>query len=181
MEKIVKIDVDGVLRDIISTMCEIYNEEFSTNLKYNDIKEYDVSLSFPLIEKKYNFKASYYFFVLHGKKIFRDSPKYPEVNNAILKLHNLGYRIIIVSSQESVENKIDTLKWLHYNEIYYDDICFTKNKDIVKGDYMVDDYPNNLREITGSTQPILILQPYNKMCKEFKKFSCFISFVESLA
>ena len=170
----IKIDVDGVLRDIVSTMCSIYNEEFGTSLKPCDVTEYDVSISFPLIEKKYNFSANYYFFVLHGKKVFRTSPKFLDVDDAIQKLRDLGHRITIVSSQESVENKIDTLKWLHYNEIYYDDICFTKNKDIVKGDYMLDDYPKNLIELTGNTQPILILQPYNRKCKEFKKFSSFL-------
>ena len=51
---IIKVDVDGVLRDIITTMCQIYNEEFNTNVKLCDVKEYDVSLSFPLIEKKYD-------------------------------------------------------------------------------------------------------------------------------
>ena len=178
---IIKIDVDGVLRDIVSTMCQIYNEEFGTNVKYSNVKEYDVSLSFPLIEEKYSFTASYYFFVLHGKRIFRNSLKYPEVENAIKKLHDLGHRIVIVTNQESVENKIDTLKWLHYNEIYYDDICFTSSKDIVKGDYMIDDYPENLKEITGNTETILITAPYNKKCKEFKRFLSLVSFVEKLA
>ena len=178
---IIKVDVDGVLRDIITTMCQIYNEEFNTNIKLCDVKEYDVSLSFPLIEKKYDFSASYYFFVIHGKNIFRNSPKFPEVDNAMKKLHDLGHRIVIVSSQESVENKIDTLKWLHYNEIYYDDICFTNSKDIVKGDYMIDDYPKNLEEITGNTQTILIRAPYNKNCKEFKTYLSFVCFVDSLA
>ena len=36
---IFKIDVDGVLRDIITPMCELYNEKFDESIKPEDILE----------------------------------------------------------------------------------------------------------------------------------------------
>ena len=52
---IFKIDVDGVLRDIITPMCELYNEKFDENIKPEDISEYDVSTTFKKCEDIKNF------------------------------------------------------------------------------------------------------------------------------
>ena len=109
------------------------------------------------------------------------APKYKGVSKAINKLRKLGHKIVIVSYQRTLYNKIDTLLWLMTNKINYDDICFTSDKDIVKGDVMVDDNPEFLYQITGDCQTVLIDMPYNRECKDFNRFSSFIDFANSLA
>ena len=178
---IIKIDIDGVLRNILKTICEIYNNEFYDNIKPEEVNLYKVDEMFPLIKETYGISAAEFFFEKHGFTIFRTSPMYNGVNKAINKLRKLGHKIVIVSFQKTIENKIDTLQWLKSHKIYYDDICFTSNKDIVKGDIMVDDNPEFLYQISGDCQTVLIDMPYNKNCKDFNRFNTFVDFVNSLA
>lgn len=178
---VIKIDIDGVLRNILETMCDLYNHEFSTNIKPNDVNRYKVDEAFPLIKEVFDISAVEYFFEIKGFIVFRNSPKYEGVSKAINKLKRLGHNIVIVSFQRTLQNKIDTLNWLKSNNIYYDDICFTSNKDIVKGDIMVDDNPEFLYQISGECQTVLIDMPYNRDCKDFKRFDTFIDFVNDLA
>lgn len=177
---VIKIDIDGVLRNILDTMCRIYNEDFCTTIKEEDVKKYHVDEAFTLIKERIGISGVEYFFDDNGFRIFRCSRPYEGVRDAMKKLHEMGHKIIIVSFQRSHENRIDTLEWLNSNNIYYDDICFTKDKDIVKGDIMVDDNPEFLYQLTDNCQPVLIDMPYNKECHSFVRYNTFIDFVNSL-
>ena len=61
---IIKIDIDGVIRNIIPTMLKIYNSEFNENLKETDITVYNVNTSFPKFISERGKLASDAFFVL---------------------------------------------------------------------------------------------------------------------
>ena len=178
---VIKIDIDGVLRNILKPMCELYNDEFCTDIKPKDVNRYNVNEMFPLVKEVFGISAVEYFFERHSYSVFRCAPRYEGVTKAINKLRKLGHKIVIVSFQKSLENKIDTLNWLKSNKIYYDDICFTSNKNIVNGDVMIDDNPDFLYQITGNCQTILIDMPYNQECKDFTRFSTFVDFVNTLA
>lgn len=163
-----KIDIDGVLRDILSTMCEIYNKEFNENLSKDDIINYKVDISFPLIKEKLGYSAVKYFFEDKSKEIFLNSCLINTASYSIKRLREAGHHVIIVSYQCSYQNKIDTLNWLKNNNIEYDDICFTDKKYLIKGDYLIDD---NLEFLVdqklydnGETQCICINAPYNVNC-----------------
>jgi 5'(3')-deoxyribonucleotidase len=94
-------------------------------------------------------------------------------------LHKKGYHIAIVSTQPSFENQYYTLQWLKENDIYYDTICFTNEKQIVSGHIAVDDYVNNLLNC-HEKERILIDTPYNRYEKRFKRYKSLYEFVESL-
>ena len=46
---------------------------------------------------------------------------------------------------------------------------------------MIDDNPDFLYQISDSCQKVLIDMPYNRECKDFKRFKNLAEFVESLA
>ena len=159
-----KIDIDGVLRNIIYSLCEIYNKEFGTNIKPEEVYRYKVDESFPLVKEKLGISAVEYFFENNGRQIFLMSPKIKNVSEAINKLHKAGHHIIIVTYQRSYENKIDTLDWLKHNSIYYDDICFTDKKYLINADYLIDDnlqFLNDQEKYDKNVKCICIKAPYN--------------------
>ena len=45
---IIKLDIDGVLRDMESPMIRLYNKRFGTHMKLGDLVSYDIDKSFPL-------------------------------------------------------------------------------------------------------------------------------------
>lgn len=169
-KKVIKIDVDGVLRDMLSAMCGIYNAVYNDNIQPCDVKDYDVDVSFPKCKEKDGISAKYFFFNEYGYEVYNCADVLPKAKEAMDILHNLGYYIVIVSHQESYLNRHDTLLWLDSKNIYYDSICFTKDKSIIKGDIMVDDCVENLKQCDNNEEELIcITASYNENDNFFKK------------
>ena len=163
------VDIDGVLRDLNQQMINIYNKEFNTKMEVKDIFDFDVELSFPLIYQQLHIHADDFFFNEHDE-IFLKAKPIGDVHQMTKSLHDIG-RIIIVSYQKSLRNKTFTLEWLEKNNVVFDDVCFVKDKTIVKTDYLIDDCPKYFLG-SNAKHGILISQPYNEMvdCNSLKVF-----------
>ena len=153
------IDCDEVLRALLDNMVALYNEEFNDNINRDDIKEFNVELSFPRIKEETGISASEWFFIRNGFRLFACSPALPKVKEAIDKLRQYG-QVIIVTYQKTYANKIDTLDWLNQHGILYDGICFLKNKTLLHTDFLVDDNPFNFWGCNVK-HGVLIDAPYN--------------------
>ena len=173
-KKIIKIDCDGVLRDMLPSMCMLYNDYYEDELIPEEITDFDVNKIFTKCPNPAEF-----FFNEHADYVYLNSPKCEKAKEAMDLLHEKGYHIIIVSTQPSFENQYYTLQWLKDNEIYYDSICFTKEKGIIMGHIVVDDYPVNLIKC-HELEKIMIDAPYNKNEKRFKRYNNLYEYVESL-
>jgi 5'(3')-deoxyribonucleotidase len=179
-KKIIKIDVDGVLRDMLSGMCGIYNAVYNDNIQPCDVKDYDVDVSFTKCKEEDGISAKYFFFNEYAYEIYNCADVLPKAKEAMDILHNLGYYIIIVTTQESYLNKHDTLVWLDNNDIYYDSICFTDRKDLVHGDIIVDDNPEFLDMCDDNEEKILIDAPYNKNIDKYQRFNSLYEYARYL-
>ena len=58
----IAIDVDGVLRDNLEIMVNLYNRVCRTNMKPEDVKDFLTEVSFPLIPDALGISSSEYFF-----------------------------------------------------------------------------------------------------------------------
>lgn len=156
----IAIDVDGVLRDNLWTMVDIYNKEFERQMEIDDVKEFKTELSFPLIEKELGIRASDFFFSLHAKEIFLDAPPYWHVKDDIERLKECA-DVIIVTYQKGYTNKRYTLEWLEKNGIEPNGICFLRDKTLVHCDALIDDNDWNFLGTHVGTS-VLVTQPYNE-------------------
>ena len=154
------IDCDEVLRALLDNMVALYNEEFDDNISRDDIKEFNVDLSFPRIKEETGISASEWFFQKNGYRLFACSPALPKVREAINKLRERG-QVIIVTYQKSYKNKMDTLNWLMENKLEVDGICFIKNKTLLHTDWLIDDNPWNFYGCNAKNGA-LITAPYNE-------------------
>ena len=102
---IIKVDIDGVLRDMNAMLVHLYNQKFKTNLTVEDLTDYDVSKSFPLFGMRGNTTAMDFFFHKMAKKVFYLSEPYEGVEDAMQKLKDNGHKIVIVTWQFSNINK----------------------------------------------------------------------------
>lgn len=159
---IIKIDVDGVIRDIFTVMCKIYNEDFKENITVDNIFDYDVDKVFTKIKENWGISATEYFFEIHSKELFLFSKPYNDVKMAISELKKAGHKIIITTWQFTLMNKVNTLYFLSLNDIPYDDICFTKDKWLIKADWIIDDNPEFIYNEKENAKKILVNMPYNK-------------------
>ena len=154
------IDCDEVLRSLLDGMVSLYNENFNENLDREDVKDFNVEISFPRIKEETGTTASEWFFQKHGNELFAKSPALPKIKESIDTLRQFGH-VFIITYQKSLQNKLDTLNWLSDNGIEYDGICFVKNKTILHLDVLVDDNPWNFIGC-NATEGALITAPYNK-------------------
>lgn len=159
---VVKVDMDGVIRDMFTPMCRIYNERYGTSLTPSDITDYNVEKSFPLVMEKDRKKAANFFFIEHGAELFLNSKPYDGTIEALLMLRTFGYKVAIVTWQFTHQNKIYALKFLERNGIPYDDIFFTRDKWLVNGEWMIDDNPEFIMDERDDSRKIMVNQPYNK-------------------
>ena len=181
------IDCDEVLRSLLDGMVTLYNENFGENMTRDEVKDFNVDISFPKVMEYTGETASKWFFQEHGYELFRKSPALPGMKRAIETLQKYG-QVIIVTYQKSFQNKLDTLNWLNDNGIHPDGLCFIKNKTLLHLDYMIDDNDFNFIGCNADTG-ILITAPYNKdksvrdiwgssNCKEFYRFKSLGQFAD---
>lgn len=154
------IDCDEVLRSLLDGMVSLYNENFGENMTRDNVKDFDVDVSFPKVMEFTGETASKWFFQEHSHELFLKSPALPGMKKAIETLQKYG-QVIIVTYQKSFQNKLDTLNWLNDNGIYPDGLCFLKNKTLLHLDWMIDDNDWNLIGCNAKNA-VLITAPYNE-------------------
>ena len=167
------IDCDEVLRSLLDGMVSLYNENFGENMTKEEVKDFDVDVSFPKVMEYTGETASKWFFQEHGHELFAKSPALPGMRKAIETLQKYG-QVIIVTYQKSFQNKMDTLNWLEDNNIYPDGVCFIKNKTLLHLDYLIDDNDFNFIGCNADVG-VLITAPYNKdklLNEVYEKSNC---------
>ena len=180
-KKIVKVDIDGVIRNMTSAMCDIYNRDFNENVEPCDIVYYDVDMQFPRIRSELGIPAAEYFFKNNCKLVtYKLTRPYNGVQEALKKLHDAGFHVVIVTWQSSYEAKQQTLKFLNHFKIPYDDICFTRDKHIIKGDYIIDDNPEFLSNENETAKKIVISAPYNTSYTSAERYDTLLDAVNSI-
>jgi 5'(3')-deoxyribonucleotidase len=183
------IDIDEVLRALIPGMLRIYNEEFDDVLCMEDVRDFVVDNSFPKIKDATGESASKWFFQDHGHELFYCSDEINGAREALRTLREYG-KVIIISYQKSVANKIDTLQWLEAHGMEYDGICFVKDKSVVHTDWLVDDNDWNFIG-SNATYGALINAPYNEEtnieelkgksnCLDIKRYNSLSEFTEMI-
>lgn len=156
----IAIDVDGVLRDNLQIMVDLYNKEFQAQMTVDDIKDFRTEITFPKIEPTTGKTASEWFFQDHSKEIFLNAKSFENVAEDIKHLKEVA-NIVIITYQKSFNNKWQTLAWLEANGIEYDGLIFMKDKTKLICDFLIDDNDWNFIGSNAKTG-ILINAPYNK-------------------
>ena len=156
------VDLDGVLRDIFSQMVKLYNNEFGESLKPENVKDYDVEISFPKANAAYG-SSYHYFFEKHADYVFLLSPPMEGAVEAMKRLKEYG-KVVIATIQPTTHNKILALKWLDKWNVSYDEIRFVDTKVGIDCDYFIEDYPKNMEGAGGLKT--LIDAPYNQGVEE---------------
>lgn len=154
------IDVDGVLRDNLQVMLDLYNKSFNDNMGMSDWIDYRTEIMFPQIQTLTGKTASEWFFQDHSIEIFLESKPFKGVVEDIKKLREYA-NVVIITYQKTLKNKMQTLNWLENNGIEYDGIIFMKDKSKFICDILIDDNDWNFLG-SNAGYGVLINAPYNK-------------------
>ena len=154
------LDFDSVLADTMVIWVKEYNERHNTNITKNDIYAWDISKILPIasdeISEIFNYVWEY-----RWEEI---PPCEPNQNNTIEKIHESGFRISILTKRERPTVSY-VASWLDQHDIFSDDLIFVYDatpKSEYPFDFILDDSPTNLIDITSPKIGILFDQPWNK-------------------
>ncbi len=170
------IDIDGILRNFVSSVERVYKEHYPEH-KVLDRSDYDLKTWFPIGGKIYDFV-----FKDNVKEIYLYAKSYPHAVRFMEYLGDLGYKVTIVTSQPNEDCIYYTKKWLEKNEVYYDKLIFESQKAEVKEiDVLLDDSTKNLNEFAETDRlAVCMNRSWNKDYEgpRVKTYKQFIEMIE---
>lgn len=155
MKKILKIDIDGVLRNITPEVLHIYNTKMNKSdhiYTVQDITNFEYHKCLP------DFNMNYEDFFTKYSNIFRIAKPYKLAIEGLRKLSR-EYEIVLVSAQYNGNDDI-TDNWLKEWKATYDRVVYTFDKNEVDGWVLLDDSLDNLK-VTNSI-PVCMSRHWNK-------------------
>lgn len=156
-KKVLLVDLDDTVWGLLEPWLEILNRRFGTNVHVDDCKTYSITAAFPSLTREQVYSALYDKELYEKVKVFDGASEY-------LNLLQEYYDIYFVSSTDPAcfIYKFDLIhKFFPF--IKDNHIVFTGTKQIIDGDFLVDDNLKNLEG--GKYRGLLMDAPHNKIGK----------------
>lgn len=156
------IDLDSTFWNFMELAVEKYDKKYNTNLKLEDIKQYDIEPYIKCTKKE--------FFELANKSMFNKLTPYPMAVEFITWLAEKGYDIYFVTAcaTKTCEWRHDKLK--EYIP-WYDRkmLIMCHDKYIIDCDVVIDDCIENLEKFSTDVDKVVYTQPWNKNDDRFER------------
>ncbi len=154
MERII-IDMDEVIADPMGEMIEWYRKEYKGEVDWDKMLEGSWVKGFPGEHQALVMER------LRAPGFFRHLPVM-EDSVEVLRELNRQYEVFIVSAAMEFPNSLkDKLDWLleHFPFFTWRQLALTGSKDLVHGEYMIDDHVKNLKGFKG--KPYIFTAAHN--------------------
>ena len=161
MEKLtVLIDMDDVLENLCDVWVQILNERFGTNVKPEDVKEWDMWKAFQSLTRD-----EVYLTLYEETTWMRVTPR-PGAQEAVAKLKEDGHRLIVVTASHpnTVRYKLNHALFPYFPQFTYQDVVIASRKQMICGEVLIDDNPKNLEH--AAYAGILMDRPHNRSYPE---------------
>lgn len=158
-EKVILVDVDGVLRDLMRKCCEIYKRDFDPGSRVTpeDILTFDIKPYFPRLEN-----ADLTFFSEYADEAFPEAEPYElEISDYMAMINEMG-EVVIATNQFKGNGKY-TLEWLDNYRVPYRGIFISPNKTLLKADFAIDDKISTLEAYRkAKIDAVCMERPWNR-------------------
>ncbi len=168
VKKNLLLDVDGVIRDIVATILDIYNTQYDPGAGIIEKDIYDFDMSKVLL-KTPDIVGT--FFRKHAEEVFTYSKPHEQDFAETISRIKENYNVHLLTAQFPGNEKY-TLQWIEQNKVPYDSIIFAKEKNIIKGDFLLDDAIHNLESVAGNgTRVVCMNRPWNQAWRGERVYS----------
>ena len=173
------VDIDGVLRDITTTIMDIFKKYHPEAVKSDIVDGYDfTNVDLPLKVKMD------YLFNKFPRQIFLESEPFLEAVEDFPILMKWAkqnkVKLVCASHQKSRLIRLSYL-WLANWNLIFDELYFTKEKNNLPIDFLIDDSPKNYEQWTlGRSKNTFFLfdRDYNKLVDAPKRIYRLTDFIE---
>ena len=154
------VDVDNVLEDLHTPWVNAINAKYGTNVKPDDIKSWGIESYFPTLSRTQVFSP------LHKEQFWKNMKPMHDALYYLADLIADGHKLYVVTSShpDTVKYKYDFLRRYYEPVFSYNDIIIAHDKQMVKGDVLIDDAPHNLEG--GNYKGLLMDSPHNRTYDE---------------
>lgn len=150
------VDLDDTLTNLSETWVRVLNERHGLSAKHSDISEWDIGLIFPTLTKEQVIQP------LLEDDFWDLVTPLPGSAEYLGKIINDGHLIYIVTASyyTTLKAKMDKVLFKYYPFLSWDNVIVTSNKQMVRGDILIDDGIHN--HIGGDYHNVLMDAPHNK-------------------
>lgn len=154
------VDYDDVVVDFLPTWLSALNQEYGCNVKIKDVASWGISSLFPFLTPEQMETPLYY------DEFWARVPLKQGAHSCLIKLKNDGHKVFIVTAAPyaTIFSKINQSLLRHFDFLSFDDVIITSQKQMIRGDVLVDDSAANL--IGGGYEKILMDMPHNQTFRE---------------
>lgn len=148
-------DADDVVEDCTRVWVSLINEHYGTKTRYEDLRDWDVSLGFPTLTREQVYA------LVAGDDIWHRISPLPGCQRILQKLYDQGHELYMVTATDyrSCRTKVEVLLEM-FPFLNWQHIILTHNKQMIRGDILIDDGPHNL--VGGRYNKLLFDQPHNR-------------------
>lgn len=162
MRKIIAIDQDQVLADLLTVWLKRYNQDYNDNLDNDDIKSWNIDKYVKCGEKIFDYL---------DYDLFRNLPVIEHSQEVVKKLSE-KYEVYVVTTATVIPKTLNAkIEWLneHFPFIPNENIVLCGSKSIIKADIMIDDAVHNLENFDG--WGLLFDAPHNRNENKFLRMN----------
>ena len=160
---VIFIDMDDVLADTYGKHIELYNEEFSQNLRLSEMIRGEMWQNVPETHQESIHRH------VHAKGFFRNLKPIPDCIEVVEQL-SMRHDVYIASAAMQFPNSLlEKSEWLdeYMPFIDWQHRILCGHKFILRGDLLIDDRAYNLEKFTGDT--LLFTSPHNLHVNGFER------------
>jgi 5'(3')-deoxyribonucleotidase len=156
------VDMDDVLADATGQFINYYEKDFGVRVERTVLNGKQEGEGFPdnhSALRKYPYQPNFF----RTMSVNLNS-------QSVLEQLNQKYQVFIVSAaMEFPQSLPEKLEWLreHFPFLSWKQIVFCGSKQVVHGDYMIDDLPHNLEKFNG--EKLIFTAPHNTHINNFKR------------
>ncbi len=157
MTKVILVDMDGVLEDLVSAWTSALNSKYGLNVNPDEVAFYNLHRYY------LGLSDEEYYGVLHEPEFWKTVKPIEGANEYLRKLKDDGYWPVLLTGTyyKTLRPKMDYCLFDKFDVFKWSDVIVTGLKNLVQGDVIIDDSPENLRSSPAKLK-ILFSRPYNE-------------------
>ncbi len=161
MKKIIAVDVDDVVADLVNEWLRKYNEDHHDSLKEDDILTWDIASYTKIGSKIYEY--------LKRRDLYDNVVPILGASWGIEKLREFGFRVIFVTNSTPEHSGVK-YEWLKKYKMISsrDDYVEAADKSLILSNYLIDDNPKNIINFKG--QGTVFTKSWNKSLRGYLRF-----------
>ena len=150
------VDMDDTIEHLLLAWVNCLNERYGTAVRCDDIREWNISTAFPTLTKEQVYAP------LVEDDFWKTVQPIDGAADVLKWAIGEGHEVYIVttSSYHALKSKMENVLFRHFPFIAWEQVIITSNKQVIRGDILIDDAPHNL--VNGSYVKVLMTAPHNR-------------------